>query len=400
MRILVANDGFSDAGGVQTYLDAVVPGLVSRGHDLAFLHLDPTPVTTTGLAKSCLTQFSIGCSGADQTLKALQEWRPDICFSHNMRDLGVDRRLASLVPVVKFMHGYFGTCISGQKMFGQPTTQPCGRTFGAPCLALYLPRHCGQVGLAALARQYLWAREQRDLFVGYRAIVVASQHMKGEFVRNGVDVRRVHVNPLFSGHSGLNGGETATQPLSIVFIGRMTKLKGGDLLVRAVADASSRLGAPIELTMVGDGPQRADWERLAERLNVRATFVGWKSGDERWPWVRRASLLAVPSVWPEPFGLVGLEAAALGVPAIAFDVGGIRDWLTPGENGYLLPGDPPRASVLADGLFNAFRHPDQLQAMRCKARAVAGRMSLERHLDRLEEVLCGRDTPRADSAGR
>jgi glycosyltransferase involved in cell wall biosynthesis len=377
-----------------------VPGLVARSHDLAFLHLDPTPVHTTAVVKPRLALFSIGCSGVDQTIKALQEWNPDICFSHNMRALGVDRRLALLAPVVKFMHGYFGTCIGGQKMFGQPTVQPCGRTFGAPCLALYLPRRCGQVGLPALARHYLWAREQRDLFVSYRAIIVASQHMKREFVRNGVDVRRVHVNPLFSDQSGLNGGAAATRPLSVVFIGRMTKLKGGNLLVRAVADASSRLGTPIELTMVGDGPQRADWERLAARLDVRATFVGWKSGDERWQWVRHASLLAVPSVWPEPFGLVGLEAAALGVPAIAFDVGGFRDWLTPGENGYLVAGDPPRASALADGLVDAFRHPDELQAMRCKASAVARRMSLGRHLDRLEEVFCARDASRADSAGR
>jgi glycosyltransferase involved in cell wall biosynthesis len=117
--------------------------------------------------------------------------------------------------------------------------------------------------------------------MSHRSIMAASQHMKREFVRNGVDVRRVHVNPLFSDQSGLNGGVTATRPHSVVFIGRMTKLKGGDLLVRAVADASSRLGTAIDLTMVGDNPQRAEWERLARRLDVRATFVGWKSGGER-----------------------------------------------------------------------------------------------------------------------
>jgi hypothetical protein len=96
-----------------------VPGLVARGHDLAFLHLDPTPVHTTAVVKPRLALFSIGCSGVDQTIEALQEWNPDICFSHNIRDLGVDRRLASLAPVVKFMHGDFGTCIGGQKMLGQ-----------------------------------------------------------------------------------------------------------------------------------------------------------------------------------------------------------------------------------------------------------------------------------------
>ena len=49
-----------------------------------------------------------------------------------------------------------------------------------------------------------------------------------------------------------------------------------------------------------------------------------------------AVLVAVPSLWPEPFGLVGLDAAALGRPAIAFDVGGIGEWLTDGVNGKLV----------------------------------------------------------------
>jgi glycosyltransferase involved in cell wall biosynthesis len=235
---------------------------------------------------------------------------------------------------------------------------------------------------------YRWAKDQRDLFNSYRAIMVASEHMRREYVRNGADERRVQVNPLFPHRGGTADLHVSGRARSVVFIGRMTTLKGGDLLVRAVADASSRLTGPIDLVMVGDGPQRAAWERLASRLRVRATFVGWKAGDERWEWLDGASLLAVPSVWPEPFGLVGLEAAALGVPAIAFDVGGIREWLTPGENGYLVPGNPPRASAMADGLVTLFQHPEDLCAMRVKAAAVARRISLDRHLDRLEATLC------------
>jgi glycosyltransferase involved in cell wall biosynthesis len=401
MRILIANDGFADAGGVQTYLEAVAPGLAARGHTVAMLHLDPIPLngSRTDAMKS-LEQFSIGLSGSEQTIIALQQWGPEICFSHNMRDLELERQLFSLGPVVKFMHGYFGTCIGGQKTLSIPGMKPCSRTFGAPCVAMYLPRRCGRFGLSVLASQYGWALEQRALFSGYRAIVVASQHMRNEFVRNGANEQKVHVNPLFSGPLTAGDAEIQAQALSVVFVGRMTKLKGGDLLVRAVAEASARLGATIELTMVGDGPQRAEWERLAARLSVRAGFVGWKSGEDRWPWLRRAGLLAVPSVWPEPFGLVGLEAAALGVPAIAFDVGGIREWLTPGENGFLVPRDSLNPTAFGAELVTAFRRPELLAAMRCKAKAVARQLSLERHLDRLEEILNGKDAQSADPAGR
>jgi glycosyltransferase involved in cell wall biosynthesis len=166
----------------------------------------------------------------------------------------------------------------------------------------------------------------------------------------------------------------------------MTVLKGGDMLIRAAARAAAALGRAITLIMVGDGPQRAAWERLAAELRVPATFTGWVHGDERWEWMRAARVLALPSTWPEPFGLVGLEAAALGVPAVAFDVGGVREWLRPGENGHLARADPPTAERFADALIAAFSRPDELAAMRQRAVAIAREMSLGRHLDRLEEI--------------
>jgi glycosyltransferase involved in cell wall biosynthesis len=293
----------------------------------------------------------------------------------------------AIAPVVKFMHGYFGTCVSGLKMFGLPVATPCHRKLGLACVALYMPRRCGGLNALKIPGQYRWAREQHTLIDEYSALVVASDHMKDEYVNNGADARKVHVNPLFVTGAPLPREPGADAPPSVVFLGRMTRLKGGGLLVRAVAQASARLGTPIQLTMVGDGPERAAWERLAARLNVAATFTGWLNGEERWKWIGRATLLAVPSVWPEPFGLVGLEAAALRVPAIAFDVGGVREWLTPGENGYLVAGDPPRASAFADGLLTAFRQPDTLRAMGEKALATARRLSLDRHLDQLEDIL-------------
>src|SRR5947207_14197024 len=43
------------------------------------------------------------------------------------------------------------------------------------------------------------------------------------------------------------------------------------------------------------------------------------------------------SVWPEPFGMVGIEAMRYGLPVVAFDAGGIKEWLLDGRNGYLVP---------------------------------------------------------------
>ena len=399
MRILLANDGFGDAGGVQNYLDAVAAGLATRRHTLAILHRDAAPAPFAAAATRALPQFSIAAEGIEPTLARVARWAPDLCFSHNMNVLDLDRALIARWPVIKFMHGYFGTCIGGQKRHGFPVARPCDRRFGVACLALYGPRHCGELKLEPFVRHYQWAREQHDLLTRYRTIVVASEHMKREFVRNGVDPSRIQVNPLFPTHDFVGSDVDAANDC-VAFVGRMTVLKGGDLLVDAIAQASARLGRTIRLLLVGDGPQREVWERRASDRGVPCTAVGWLNGDERWTALRQATLLALPSSWPEPFGLVGLEAAALGIPAVAFDVGGVREWLRPGINGYLAPGDPPRASGLADALVEALSNRDELNAMGSRAAGVAREMSLGCHLDRLEAIFSANCDAHAHSAGR
>jgi len=386
MRILFANDGVSDVGGVQAYLDAVVPALESRGHAVAIAYCTDSGSADAGGVFRRLQQFNLAGVARRKALDTICRWSPDVCYSHNMHDLSVDRALESIAPVVKFMHGYFGTCIGGLKMHAFPGHVACGRVFGPSCLALYLPRRCGQLNPAVLVDQWRWANDQQSLFAVYAAIVVASEHMRREYGRHGCEAARVHVNPLFP----TNAVDAVPSPVPadphVVFAGRMTKVKGGDLLIDAVRRAVALLERPIRLTMMGDGPQRAEWEALARRLGVPCTFTGWVSGDDRWTVVRNASVVAVPSVWPEPFGLVGLEAGALGVPAIAVDVGGITEWLRPGINGVVVP-HPASARSFGDALASLLRDRTSLAALRAGAHHVAQDMSLAAHVDRLEVVL-------------
>jgi glycosyltransferase involved in cell wall biosynthesis len=391
LRILFANDGIGDAGGVQSYLASVMPELARRGHQVALLHLDPLRPGARSPAPAGTPHFSAAEGGMDEAVFAALAWGPDVAFIHNMRVLEVDRRLCAAVPAVKFMHGYFGTCVSGQKAHLFPAPEVCRKPLGPGCIPIYATRRCGLMRPGYVARSYRWANAQNALFRRYASIVTASSHMRSEYMANGVPDDRVCLISLFP----TIRGEPVEPPdeFRLLFMGRMTTLKGGDLLIRAVADAYERSGRRFPLTMAGDGPQRAEWERLAAELGVDATFTGWVDDDARADLFRAASLLAVPSVWPEPFGLVGLEAGVFGVPSVAFDVGGIRDWLTPGSNGYFirLYGERPSARLMADALLHALREPDFVQRMRVGARQVATAFKLSLHADALEVVL-GRAT--------
>ncbi|HEX9938152.1 MAG TPA: glycosyltransferase family 4 protein [Longimicrobium sp.] len=384
MRILFATDWIG-GGGVLSYLAEVIPALAERGLPLALLHAEAAGAEQSPpAARPRICAEELGTGGA---VEAAAAWAPDVVFSHNMRPLELERGLLARWPVVKMMHAYAGTCIGGEKTHQFPHPRPCGRRFGPACLALYVPRRNGRLSLPYISEQWTWAREQNALFTRYAAVVTASGHMRREYVRNGVPDGRAHAIPLFSTLPPAERAAPAPAGLRILFLGRMTRLKGGDVLIRAAADAQGLLGRPIPLTLSGDGPQRAEWEALARDLGVRADFPGWVGADERLRLFRSASVLAVPSVWPEPFGLVGLEAGSQGVPAIAFDVGGIGEWLADGDNGRLVPGDPPTVQALADALRWAAEAPAELAAMRPRALAVARRMSLDAHVARLEQVL-------------
>lgn len=303
-----------------------------------------------------------------------------------MRHLAVDGHLAAQAPVVKMMHGYFGTCISGQKCHLFPGATPCSRVFGAACLTLYLPRRCGQMRPLRMLEGFEWAGRQRQLFARYASLIVASRHMADEYVRNGVGADRVTVAPLFPTIPGcLQPRIRPTEP-TVLFAGRMTDLKGPRLLVSAVAEATARLGRPVQLVLAGEGPQRESLVRLAETLGVPVSLPGWLTGSELVALMRRSTVVAVPSVWPEPFGLVGLEAAVHGVPAVGFDIGGIPEWLHDGVNGRLVreTGD---ARAFGRALAEVIGDERLLAALERGALDTAAAMSIDVHLDIVERVL-------------
>jgi glycosyltransferase involved in cell wall biosynthesis len=144
--------------------------------------------------------------------------------------------------------------------------------------------------------------------------------------------------------------------------------------------------------MGGDGPQRGEWQRLAGRERIPAEFPGWLDTTQRLSALAQASVLAVPSLWPEPFGLVGLEAAARGVPAIAFDTGGMRQWLRHDVSGLLVP---PAGGFRA--IATALTTVLDDRALRARlsrgALATATAMSLDAHADALERVLLNASRP-------
>jgi glycosyltransferase involved in cell wall biosynthesis len=382
------------AGGVESYLDACLPELAGLGHTLSLWFETSEPEGRARLAAALsLPSFRLR-DAPGGPVRALREWRPDVVLSNGLSDCSLERQLHAVAPAVFVAHNYHGTCISGTKCWSAPVRRPCSRTFGTACLALYYPRRCGGLNPATMMRMYAKAQRRLESVKACRRLVVLSSHMHDEYRRHGVDPARIAIVP-FGPAAPAAAATTATSrsaEVHLAFLGRLEHLKGPDLLVDALETVRGRLGRPVTLTVIGDGSDRASLERRASAVRaaepaIRVTFTGWLSPVERDEHLRRADALVVPSVWPEPFGLVGLDAALLGVPAVAFDVGGVRDWLIDGVTGRLAAADPPSSDTLAAAIVDVVGDAARLSSYRAECRRHALTRSPALHARGLVDVL-------------
>jgi glycosyltransferase involved in cell wall biosynthesis len=236
-------------------------------------------------------------------------------------------------------------------------------------------------------RQYRLQADRLALLRRYSVILTHSEHMKAEIARHGLDARVV---PFPVEHGAQIGSAPASGRWRLLYAGRMDELKGGALLLDALAEVTAASRKPVHVTFAGDGPRRQEWEGRARMIEAAVPaltidFPGWVTQDLMNSLMHDADLLVVPSLWPEPFGSIGPQAAQHGVPAAAFDVGGISQWLEDGVTGHLAPADPPTPAGLADAISKCLAGTDHHSDLRTGARKMATRFTMERHLPPLIE---------------
>lgn len=383
MRIAVAAWSARRVGGVEDYVSILLPALAETGAELAFWHEVDEPHDRDRIAVPPGV-FTIDASsvGVDNAIARLREWRPDVIYSQGVRSVDVESRLLDIAPGVFFLHTYTGTCISGTKMFSRPVATPCTRTFGWPCIAYYLPRGCGGNSPVTMWRLFGEQSRRLELLRKYRAILTHTEQMRDEMTKHGLRAAIVPfaVEPQVPCATGHNDDRWR-----LLFAGRMERLKGGDLLLDALPAVARSASRPIHVVFAGDGTERSRWQERAARLqsshrNLTIEFTGWITHHAVGALLGQTDLLVVPSVWPEPFGAVGIAAAQLGVPSVAFDVGGIPHWLQGGITGHLAPGNPPTAAGLSAAVLRCLVSPAHLDDLRRGAKQMSERFTIERHV--------------------
>jgi glycosyltransferase involved in cell wall biosynthesis len=178
---------------------------------------------------------------------------------------------------------------------------------------------------------------------------------------------------------------------TILFCGRLVSGKGPAVLVRALPAVQG----DWRLKVAGDGPQRNQLGELVRRLGLetRVEFLGVVDRSDMGRLYHEATTVVVPSLWPEPLGLVGLEAFSYARPVIGSAVGGITDWLIDNETGLLVsPGD---SAQLADRINCLLADPELAKRLgRAGRKLVERRFTLSNHVDGLLEIFATAQTDR------
>ena len=245
---------------------------------------------------------------------------------------------------------------------------PFGRT---NCSRAYSPLRCGLCGsmvsprhwngglTSFLRRKFKDFKEKYDLAHSISSIIVLSEFMRDNLVRNGFAQKQIHVIPPFVESVEAHGKFCPDGRMRILFLGQLIRGKGADLMI----DALSRMESDYEAVIAGDGNDKPMLEELAKGVRHGVIrFAGWVSEPAKL--FSEADVLVFPSRWQEPFGLSGIEAMSHGVPVAGFSVGGVGEWLMDGQTGFAVAaGD---AAALASALDRMAGSPEMLAEMSSK----------------------------------
>ncbi len=365
-------------GGVAAHVQASARLLAEQGLQMNVVAAKVDPeLHVPGVTVHHSTELFKAHLPIDARLGAAASVRPDVIHLHQLDDPDVVAALRIKAPVVVSAHGYTA-CTAGVHYF-RPG-QECARPHGPGCIPNLALRGCAHVRnprpLPSSYRQTtraLAALRGADLAVAYSNAVERHLEVNG--------VTRRAVIPLFvtlAPHPQGRAGDSTER--RVLFAGRVVKPKGLGVLIRAMRSVDA------ELVVCGDGMQLTAMRRLARRVGVeqRVRFHGWLDADHLAQELAGTSVVAIPSLWPEPFGLVGIEALAAGRPVVASLTGGIPDWLQDGITGVgVRPGD---VRGLAQALDELLSNPGRQQKIGAAGREmVATRFSPERHVRALLE---------------
>ncbi|HTV92858.1 MAG TPA: glycosyltransferase family 4 protein [Verrucomicrobiae bacterium] len=385
-RLLVLCDVVGAEGGSESAMERYLPALQRAGFDVRVMARRVTDPRRFGVPARALSwggeNDEPSGAAADAIVTEIENEKIGVVLSSNVFDAAVLAAARSAKRCVVHVRDHRVFCPNGDRLFPS-FPAPCDAPMGGACVVNSVLHGC-VCGPRARTIERLRARERvASATRRHDAFVVSSRFMARLCERNGIGSERIHVLPPPVSDGSL-ADEIAPAPAQprVLFAGRIVPAKGLQSLIRALA----RIGADRRPVLRVAGRETPELERcvqIAHHLGVQLEVLGWCDGDALLRAIDDVHAVVVPSLWPEPYGLLGAEAQARGRPAAAYATGGIPEWV--GDAGVCVPRGDEAALARA---IAAVTDPSRWPSFSAAARQRANRHDLSSFGERLRTVLC------------
>jgi len=234
----------------------------------------------------------------------------------------------------------------------------------------------------------------RTLFESCDRFLANSRNTYGRLRDLGVEDRRlvhypvgIHVEDFPFKWADRN--EPFADPVKVLTVARLENIKGIEYGLEAIRKLMTATDHTVEYHLVGDGSRRSELEDCTLELGIsdHVRFHGHRPREEVVARMAASDIFLLPSV-DEAFGMVLLEAQAVGLPIVATEVGGVLEAVNEPDSATLVP--PRDSDAIASAMRNLLKNPDQMSAVGTAGREyVAERFDIEDLNDHLVSIYEG-----------
>jgi glycosyltransferase involved in cell wall biosynthesis len=344
MKILLCNQYFYPAGGSETMFFKLLGFLKNEGYDVVTLGMYSDKNIKIDGIKSYFTKSYLQQSKAKipvnrifnlhaykVTEKIIKKEKPEMAHFYNTSLISpspIEACLKNKIHVIKTFNDYEHICPDSSKTrFGKF----CEKEMGLKYCLLCDRKNVNPSLLTILYYNTIIKNFELNVFKKIHCVSICKVIQKA-LLQSGINSELIYQSiDLPEKIPKLNFTK------KILYAGRLSKEKGVDYLIRAINIVKNNV-PEVKLIIAGDGREKTKLQKMVNNMGLEnnVKFLGWLSKDQLKKLYEDVDFMVIPSIWQEPFGLTGLEAMSYGRPVIAFDVGGINEYIDNNKNGFLV----------------------------------------------------------------
>ncbi|MBS1604114.1 MAG: glycosyltransferase family 4 protein [Bacteroidetes bacterium] len=312
--------------------------------------------------------FSDETSAFDFIRELCEKEGIDIIHVHTITTPEITKQLSEHYPMVRTLHNAAITCLSGEK-YHFSSGKVCDCSFGLVCLKNAYTEKCASVRkpgkLIGLFKRVSF--EKANAAKMYSHLIAPSSFIRQNCIGEGIAGEMIEQIPYPYKKQVRPSALPQRPTVNIVYSGRLTKVKGVHLLGELMQPLMSA-DLNIVLHILGDGPLKDSLMKSQALSGPNVVFHGWLDQSGVQEIYEDADIVLIPSIYPDNFPIVCIEALCFGKPVIVFKVGGLPEMISDGINGFVIaPGD---LKAMRERVLQLVVDKDKRRAMGAEGRRI------------------------------